>query len=92
MFDIVSTLLEILVRPSGGGETENVEVGVSTLLEILAQQGAVQRQATHAHLLVSTLLEILARLTTLWPSRRSLTKVSTLLEILGLVCLVVVGF
>ena len=62
---------------------------VSTLLEILGKLGREGRSDLQSYH-VSTLLEILAEL--LLSCGADLNVVSTLLEILELMCLVVVGF
>ncbi len=64
---------------------------VSTLLEILAGTSQPRRPDNLPCFSVSTLLEILARTYVISPLEVG-EEVSTLLEILGLVCLVVVGF
>ena len=63
---------------------------VSTLLEILAHLSSDSIRRLLSHTLVSTLLEILVYRLEYLPE--VVVGVSTLLEILGLVWLVVVGF
>jgi len=86
MYKLVSTLLEILGGVEGYTWRRCHRQDVSTLLEILAGgAGVVKRDACQQ-------FQPFLRFWTCRDGRSGSVGVSTLLEILGLMCSVVVGF